>query len=628
MIREDSFIRKMTARWESLGNCISDPLKENWKQLCQTLNEQAKEGDSLWRVLQLATGTGKSQGVAVYCSMLGEERAFGTLIVVRLIAQAEEMATLINELAGKHIATARHSDNTMTNEAMAATQILVVTHKAYELALDTHAKGDEQRLTRFTDYGGNFQEKRQLVIIDECLDVVKQYQVNLEKLSLVLGAIPQRIKREPSLIKEIDSLESLKKDLERASATPHTKVVHHEPLALPKGFTLTRLRAELRKVEWDHLLYGKESVEERKAAADRFDKTLEDAQATLEQWNYYAKKGAKHTLNTSSLVIADESQGAVVLDATASHTLLYKLSGGRARVYPALDSRTYKNVTLHVARVSGVGKTKMKKYKADRCQQLIDDLTERLPDSAKVFVCCHKDIEPLLAAYQPPFEVRTGHWGAIEGLNNYQDCDTFVCFGLPYRDRTSAINTYCAFNGVQDDDWLSTPSLRGDHGHDDICVAIEQGQMASDVIQAINRIRVRRVTDTEGNCEPADCYLMLQTGKHGDTLLQAITSAMPGIKNKEWAVSFDGEREKGLSKLRSQKGRSLLKFLELEEEGEWSSSTLKERLSISKAQWRKIAEQLRLIDSPLTKNLSNIGCRYLTEGAGRGARSYIIKTPK
>ena len=628
MIREDLFVYEMTKRWESLGNCTSSALKENWRQLCQILNEQAQTGDSLWRVLQLATGTGKSQGVAVYCSMLRDTPSFSALIVVRLISQAESMAALVNELAGESIATAAHTDNKMTDEDMEGTQILVVTHKAYELALNKHAKGDGQRLASFTDYEKNFKRGRELVIIDESLDVVKQYQVNLEELSLTLGAIPHRIKTDAALATEISLLESLKKDLEKAAYSPQAKVVHQEPIELPDGFTLAELRTECRKVEWDRHLYKRESIEDRKAAADRFDRILEAAQATLEQWNYYAKKGAKHTLNTSALVIADKGQGAVVLDATASHSLLYKLSGSRARLYPAIESRTYKNATLHTTRVSGVGKTTMRKVKADRCRELITDLSERLPASAKVFVCCHKDIEPLLASYSPPFELRVGHWGAIDGLNIYQDCDTFVCFGLPYRDSTSAPNTYFAFNGVQGDAWLNTPSLREALGYDDICSAIDQGQMASDVIQAINRIRVRRVTDIEGNCEPANCYLMLPKGTHGDKLLKAITRAMPDIKNKDWTVSFDAGRKTGTNKLRSEMSKSLLRFLELKDAGKWSSSTLKEQLNISREQWRKIAEQLRLQDSPLSKELSNMGCQYQTEGRGRGSRSYISKVPK
>ena len=626
MIREDSFIRKMTARWETLGNCLNDNLQDNWRQLCRALNDQQEEKNrQQWQVLQTATGTGKTQGIAVYCSSLTDTPACGVLIVVRLIKQAEEVADLINELAGRRIARAKHTKNTLSPEESAATQVLVVTHKAYEISLNRYINGGKQAFEGLSAYGGSPDAKRGLIVIDECLDVVKQYQVDLEELDLALGAIPYHIKNHPLHSGNIAILNDLKDDLSKAAGTPKTKIVHEVPSQLPSQFSLTDLRAACRKVDWDGKLYKTESKQDKRTGADRIDSILEAAEATLRQWNYYSKKGVRHTLNTSLLVVPDEVQGAVVLDATASDNVIYELFEGRyIRMLKPKKARSYQNVTLHIARVSGVGKGKMAELKGPRTSALMDYLSS-LPNTAKVFMCSHKTIEPIFASYQTPYELRLGHWGAIDGLNTYQDCDTFVCFGLPYRDSTSASNTYLAFKGAQPSSWLSDSSRRAHGRYTDILLAIAEGQMASDVIQAINRVRVRRVIDSEGNCAKSEGYLLLPTGPRGDRLLEAITRAMPDIKTQDWNISFDQGKPPNTASLRGHFSKSLIQFLENSGPGKWSASALQNKLCMPRARWKTIAAELRKPDSALSRLLASIGCAYLSEGAGNQSRSYVTK---
>ena len=627
MIREDNFIRKMTARWEALGNCLNDNLIDNWKQLCGALNGQQEEKNrQQWQVLQPATGTGKTQGIAVYCSLLTDTQACGVLIVVRLIKQAEEVAGLINELAGSSIAKAKHTDNRLSEEEIAATQVLVITHKAYEIALNRYTGGGKQTFERLSAYGGSPDSKRGLIVIDECLDVVEQYQVDLDELDLALGAIPYQIKNDPLYSADIAILNCLKDDLIKAAGTTETKIVHESPSQLTSQFSLTDLRAACRKVDWGAKLCKTESNQDKRTGADRIDGTLEAAEATLRQWNYYSKKGDTHTLNTSLLVVPDEVQGAVVLDATASDNVIYKLFAGRyIRMPKPIKARSYKNVTLHITRVSGVGKGAMRKYKSSRTRVLMDYLTNTIDSNGKVFVCCHKDVEPIFTTYQPPFELHPGHWGAIDGLNIYQDCDTFVCFGLPYRDRTNAYNTFLAFKGVQPLGWFNDPSLRSHGDYSDIVAAIAEGQMASDVIQAINRIRVRRVIDTEGNCAKSEGYLLLPRGSNGDRLLAAITRAMPDINIQDWKIKFDEGKPPNTARLRGNFSKGLLTLMEGKPQGSWSASAMQAELLMTRQQWKTVAVELRKPESALSRLLAEIGCTYSVEGTGRQSRSYISK---
>jgi len=631
MIREDLFVARMTEHWRSLGNCPSRDLQAVWKQLCRTLNEQSIATDNKWRVVQPATGTGKSQGLALYAALHKDQPQLGILIVVRLISQADEMAALINRLAGVEIAKARHTENSLTTAEMAATQVLVVTHKAYELSLDKYGNGCEQRFSSFVAYDGCFEGQRSLVVIDECLDVVKQYQVNLDDLSFALGAIPYEIRKDPVFSSQFQQLEKLERRLKEVMTSSDTgdRLLASGAEDLPHDFDLKELRDACKQIAWDEVILNTESLKDRARVADKIDRTLEAAQATLEQWHFYSRKGKLHTLNTSSLVVPDDIKGAVVLDATASQNLLYRLFEDRVDIKPVVEARSYRNVTLHVARAAGVGKSTMKKLASSRVRNLIDDLSQRLPAKSKVFVCCHKDIEHHLTQYETPFEMRTGHWGAIDGRNDYRDCDTFVCFGLPYRDRITSSNIYFAFKGPQGDDWLQQPSKRADHGYADIRQAIEEGQVAADVIQAINRIRVRRVIDEHGNCEPANCYLLLGQDALSERLLESIRKAMPGITIKDWSLAIDQKeaKPKGTRNYhRSRYAESLCKFLEGRSSGKWSASQLRSLLDIPAERWKALSKQLKTENSPLFKRLADLGCQFITEGVGRGARSYILKT--
>ena len=633
MIREDLFVSRMTDHWQSLGNCPSPDLQAVWRQLCRTLNEQASATDTRWRVVQPATGTGKSQGLALYAALHRDQPQLGMLIVVRLISQADEMAAQINTLAGKEIAKARHTENNLSTDEMADTQVLVVTHKAYELSLDRYSRGCEQRFSSFLAYDHNFMGQRDLIVVDECLDVVKQYQVTLEDLSFALGAIPSEIRLAPEFAHEFRQLETLERVLEEIQSSHDTsdRLVPNDAGDLPEDFSLNNLREVCRGVYWDEVVLHKESAKDRCRIAERIDRTLEAAQATLEQWRFYSKKGARHTLNTSVLVVPDDIKGAVVLDATASQNLLYRLFADKVEIKPVVEARNYQNVTLHVARTQGVGKGSMKKRAPHRVRHLLDDLTARISSESRVFICSHKDVEHHIVQYETPFDMRTGHWGAIDGLNDYQDCDTFVCFGLPYRDRITSSNVFFALKGPQDDEWLQSAEKRASHGYSDIRQAIEEGQVISDVIQAINRIRVRRVIDEHGNCEPADCYLLIGQDRTSNRLLESIRKAMPGITIKDWDLNLGHKQSKvahrrGPKPHRSRYADSLCKFLEGSPAGQWSSSKLRSLLGIPAERWKALQKQLKNPDSSLSRRLTEIGCRYICEGVGRGSRSYILKT--
>lgn len=169
---------------------------------------------------------------------------------------------------------------------------------------------------------------------------------------------------------------------------------------------------------------------------------------------WYAKKGDQHTLNASNLLIPPDLPSPVVLDATANQNFLWELLEDKADIKPIPNNtRSYRNVTLHVARAKGVGKNAMIQHGAQRIPRLIAQLQKDLEPTRKVFLCVHQRIEHLALRYETGFSAwNVGHWMAIDGRNDWKDYDTAVILGLPFRDTIWANNAFMAIKGVQTND--------------------------------------------------------------------------------------------------------------------------------------------------------------------------------
>ena len=124
--------------------------------------------------------------------------------------------------------------------------------------------------------------------------------------------------------------------------------------------------------------------------------------------------------------------------------------------------------------------------------------------------------------------MKTGHWGKVDGSNEWKDCNTAVIFGLPYRPDTWSANVFMACQGPQETEWLRGEE-RSFNGHVDIRQSLKTGQMIVDIVQAINRVQCRKVIDDQGNCPETDIYMLLPKGHLAEEILQGIRHEMPEI---------------------------------------------------------------------------------------------------
>ena len=206
------------------------------------------------------------------------------------------------------------------------------------------------------------------------------------------------------------------------------------------------LHEALGSVEFDPDLFAEN-------AAHNVSTVLEAVQVMLEEFAYYHRSGAQHTLNSARYIIPKGMPGVLVLDATARSNVTYELLGGGV-MFAEVPSgiRNYDNVTLHVARTaSGMGKTKMEKTKQTRMPRLAAELAKELPKDRKVFLCVHKCVKDLALTYSTDaMPLRVGYWGAVDGSNEWADCDVAVIFGLFWQDPTRPINNVFAIDGPKD----------------------------------------------------------------------------------------------------------------------------------------------------------------------------------
>ena len=605
--------------------------------IAKTFNEQIENhGDpdlaTKWPVLQPPTGSGKTQSLILYSSMLAslpKQDHPGILIVTRLIDDCKEIVKRINEHAGMNTAIDCHSDAKVKLDDLKEYPVVVITHKAYENALDY--LGDEASIRQTWSYyhdfnkGGDewFNSKRKLVVIDESLDIVESNQAGLDGLRQTLAAIPQQVRDEHS--SDITLIESIIAVLEKIADTPgkHGDMMmdgEHKFNFSPEEMDISGLMSSLKGIRFDHQ-NGKNDILECERLRQRHYKRLKALHYILKSWSYYSGVKKEHTLHTARLLVPEDTKGAVVFDATASHNLIYQLFND-SYIIPSPDgTRDYSNVTLHVSRGYKVGKVHMRSNAREKSAELISELNPVLGKDRKVLVVCHKDVEPILSKYDTSFEMYTGHYGKIDGSNQWKDCDSVVIFGLPYRPDSWTADVYMALQEPTSTEWLRDDKQRQYGKHQDIRKALKHGQIVTEVIQAINRVRCRKVVDSQGNCQETDVYILLPSDDLADTLLDAIKQHMPGIQIKEW--TYTGQRKK----LRASKHEiALVKFIENMASGSrFSLGHIGKTLSISPSTMKRLRAKAKESESDLGQTLLENNVTMSVERSGRTQKVYFVK---
>ena len=636
LVPPQTFVDRFSLRWtEEFGMPVSEPLRGLWRTMANTYQQSiiatAQDLPSRWRVLQPPTGSGKTMGAVVYSGLQSERNAtaepdvtpIGIMIVTRLKAQADEVVSDINAYVGRQVAVADHTDHRAAPEQLEASDVVVITHAAYTSAKQTLSGVSTGRWHRLTHWRGG---RRLLTIVDEALaNVVEHSHLNLDELSRVIGHITHEVRKSHSA--GVEALETLRECmLSRAGENDGFGVgtsLAWEAGCSPVTADLSGLRADMRRLPYDKLI-GKDDEKERQRLANRFDKTLASAEILLDQYAFITRQGAEHSLNSSVLTVPMELPGPVVLDATAGVDLMYDLMEDRADIIPTPRGvRDYSNVTLHVARTERIGKAAMEELAGPRFAALQADLSQRLPPERKVLFCVHKNVEHLVPTQADlgVTEAEAVHWGAVDGSNAFKDFDTAVIFGLPFRDSVWGTGVFFALQGVQCDDWHDNPTWKQ---HENVRELLQRRHLTASVIQAVGRVRLRKVIDERGRCAPTDVFIVLPKGERGNEILAHIRQELPKVAVQSWDFEPDGPKVRvnrpGLPQER------LITFMSNRNPGRTSMNVIGREFGLKPQQRKDLQKVLRDENHATTLALKTAGVTYGSEGKGRGAKSFLMKS--
>ena len=96
-----------------------------------------------------------------------------------------------------------------------------------------------------------------------------------------------------------------------------------------------------------------------------------------------------------------------------------------------------------------------------------------------------------------------------------------------------------AIRVLQSNEWLQNSAKRAFGTIDYIQKGLQLSQITVSILQAINRIRCRRVIDEYGNCKSSKIYLLIPHGEKGEEVLNGIYTEMPLVRLHEWEFTWN-----------------------------------------------------------------------------------------
>lgn len=639
----------MAQRWLSRGNALSQTLQATWAHICQNFNLKlqtiGRSSQRDWYVCSPATGTGKTESLKVYAALFPRfVKHSGMLAVTRLKVSADEIRNDINELAGKIVATAYHTDSGIPLEDLKDYPVLVITHAAFARAME-RAASSLSKWDHFTAFGES--GKRHLIVIDEAIDVLDLTTLTEDQLSQTIGAIPRTARDEwPAAVSYMEDLLLALRQWDAAmkgQGSEAAKVIRTEDqAAFARLFYGVPEFSGLREFMRTHRHVGSRRRGTGEDASTylgkEYAKGVAEVEALAQNFMLHHKRNRRASLSTARCILPDDSQGCVVLDATASTNRLYDIMSrdegmGVHMELPPAGARTYRNLTVKIARVSGTGKRALTaeddegqsvgKAEASRLLSWLGN-AEEMRKHSEVFLACHMDNEVHFAGAELPFALKTAHYGAIDGSNDFRTCTAGVIFGLPFRDPLDASLSFFALQGVQPDEWLSDDTRRRFREFNDIKHELWIGWTVTSLVQTVNRIATRTVITQEGDCPPCELYVMLPKGKLGDTIERRLMEQLPDAPLPQpWM--FTTARTERKQKCRSTDHREALRvFIQNMEQGaRFTASTLRGLLSVSPRQWDRLVSEMKDSASELAATLRARAVSYSTERQGSRTVAYL-----
>jgi hypothetical protein len=525
-IDSNLFVTRFEKKFQAWGNIVTDKLKETWNQNCVVFNNViANKETPIKYVISAPTGSAKTENMITYCAML--PKTFTVLISTNLTSEADRIAADINTEAKEYRAIAYHSKNDFKAEDVQAHQILVVSHEFYKRNNSSTQKWD------------TLVKNRDLIIIDEALDIFEELTVHEADINMTLNFFSSLFRKNSyanngyfykcleSLNNDYNELLNRNNGTELYSQNKFFKMNSNgqqlNVLSINMNKYLTFLYLLEHEVfQFNYYLTGIRDSNKDQLLKQKIINTLETLNSMNKRLTYTTSNRGEYSFHRVINKLTENSF--VCFDATADVNKTYEF---RTKYHadliqvPKIDGiRDYSNVNLFTA-ITPTGSSSVDSV-------LINLILANISFGNKTLIITHKSnreiVEEIVEQKYSSNTIDVAHWNALTGLNKWQDFDTCVVIGLnnkpvSYYQNRLLINSNesIAFGATQN-------SLYND---------IKVTNLVAEIIQAINRIRIRKVITTTGGCDSANIYLTLPS-IDTEQYTHLIQQHMPNIKIQNW----------------------------------------------------------------------------------------------
>ncbi len=581
---------------DNLSNISSPELRQNWENNFNAFDEVIDRNRNSKPSKKICcpspTGSGKTQqAIHKAISLYGSD--VGTLIVTMRTEDADLIADQIasgthNDYVGVHHSKNVSKKGVRNVEDPEDTQCLIITHEMFRRQQDTITEG------------------RDLIIIDEAIDVITHYQIDQDDLEQMLKIIERKRnlnyknKNEVFLLSEEKMLKTILNTIFKAmkekgksfkGSRPGEVPLEDAPLKTLKFKELKKL-LEDPSVKPSYILTKQYNDNTDNAIKKKLTDICDNINIFFKQFTFMTKNGYQIAWNTAKELIPNKSL--IVMDATASvnksYELYTKYQPEKLEILPSIECRNYQNVTLYTANTHTGRSTLLAKDKSEgnklrnKNSRVLVNIIERStePDD-DILVVTFKNLKPVIEMYTDPIDdrkIRVDHWGNLTGTNKYKDCNKIFIYGLNHKPKEIHRSMHALIKSPLE-------SFKESNKNSMEFNELVRSDIVSEVIQAINRIRCRNVIDDKGNCDTADVYLTLPIHPNSaQEMMIAIKSEMHNIKTAEWEDFKEDlkTRERG-SFLESFIG--MLDVMLNDKKLEVELSDVLNALQISTEQWRK-----------------------------------------